>query len=390
MKKLVVLGRGTAGAQAIIHFLRWMNDCEIEWHYDPNIKTQAVGEGSTLALPKNLYNCLEFYHTDLEKIYGTPKYGVYKKNWGKQGKEFFHPFIGHSISYHFNAVALQNYIFDKVKDRVKIVEHNITSDKIDADYVVDCSGKPEEYSNFITPDDIAVNSVHVTQCYWDHPTFFYTLAIARPHGWIFGIPLTNRCSIGYMYNNKFSSLEEIKQDVIDVFKEYNLTPSKDTNTFTFNNYYRKVNFDGRIAYSGNASFFLEPLEATSIAFMDQIQRIAYDLWNNTMSIDMANKAYTKYVEQIKTILLLHYCNGSIYDTAFWTNAQQKSSEWIEYRLKTDGEFNQILSLLSLYNNDDNTSYLYDLLPEYGNWWAGSFKQNIKGLGLEQKLLNMVV
>ena len=385
MKKLVVLGRGTAGAQAIIHFLKWMKDCEIEWHYDPNINPQAVGEGSTLALPKNLYNTLEFYHTDLEKIYGTPKYGVYKKNWGKTGNEFLHPFIGYAISYHFNAVALQNYIFDKVQAKIKIVEHNISSDNIDADFIMDCSGKPTNYDKFVMPDDIAVNSVHVTQCYWDYPRFFYTLAIARPYGWVFGIPLTNRCSIGYMYNNQYNSLEEVKQDVLEIFKDYNLTPSTDTNTFSFKNYYRKRNFEGRIAYSGNASFFLEPLEATSIAFMDHIQRTAFDLWNSNINVDQANKYYTKYVEELKTIILLHYCNGSVFNTAFWRNAEEKSSEWIANRTITDLEFIKILEVLKI-DTTNITSHLQDILPEYGNWWLGSFKQNITGLGLANRLL----
>ena len=44
MKKIAIIGKGTAGAQSVIHFLRHMSDCEIEWHYDPIISPQAVGE----------------------------------------------------------------------------------------------------------------------------------------------------------------------------------------------------------------------------------------------------------------------------------------------------------------------------------------------------------
>jgi hypothetical protein len=386
MKKLVVLGRGTAGSQATIHFLRWMPDCEIEWHYDPNIKTQAVGEGSTLTLPRNLYYTLEFVHTDLEKIYGTPKYGVYKSGWGTNPEPFIHPFVGTSISYHFNAVALQEYVYAKIHDKVKIVEHNTSSDKIDADYVFDCSGRPQSLDEFDVHDDICVNSVHVTQCYWDHPTFYYTLAIARPYGWVFGIPLTNRCSIGYMYNNSINSLAEIQEDVKAIFKEYNLTPSKDTNTFSFSSYSRQVNFSDRIAYSGNTSFFLEPLEATSIAFMDSIQRNAFDLWNKNIDVGQANNLYTKYMNQLKTIILLHYCNGSAYNTDFWQQAEKKAANWIHKAVENDPEFNSILRLLKNHKHTTRTSDLVNVLPEYGNWWAGSFKQNITGLGLDDILL----
>ena len=58
-----------------------------------------------------------------------------------------------------------------------------------------------------------------------------------------GIPLQNRCSIGYMYNNKINSLEEVKEDVKNIFEEFNLQPSETTNAFSFKNYYRNTNFE---------------------------------------------------------------------------------------------------------------------------------------------------
>ena len=40
----------------------------------------------------------------------------------------------------------------------------------------------------------------------------YTRAIARPHGWVFVIPLTAHTSYGYIFNRDVSDLEEVEKD----------------------------------------------------------------------------------------------------------------------------------------------------------------------------------
>jgi len=52
-KKLAIIGKGTAGCYALSHFMRW-TDWEIDLIHDPDIKPQAVGEGSDLVLPASL------------------------------------------------------------------------------------------------------------------------------------------------------------------------------------------------------------------------------------------------------------------------------------------------------------------------------------------------
>lgn len=383
-KKIVVLGRGTAGAQAIIHFLRYMDGCNIEWHYDPNIPTQAVGEGSVLTLARNMFENLSFNYMDLDKVDGTIKTGIYKSGWGNNQQDFLHSFPPPSVSLHFNARGLQNYIYDQVKDRVKIVEHNVKSSSIDADLIMDCSGRPEHLDEFDTPSYIPVNSVHVTQCYWEYPRFQHTLTIARPYGWVFGIPLKNRCSIGYLYNDGINTLDEVKEDVKNIFSQYNLNPSDDTNSFTFGNYYRKKNYDGRIIYNGNASFFLEPLEATSVGVMDHIQRVSCDLWHGNFSEDTANLKYKQLIEQIETVIMLHYFAGSNYKTDFWKFAQERAIRCIETASK-DINFTRIYTEAK----SGITPNLCSSNNEYGLWYSGAFNQNIKGLGIETTLDRLV-
>lgn len=380
MKKITVIGAGTAGVLSLSHFLRW-TDWEIEWYNDTSIKPQAVGEGSTLDLPQNLYFYHNFRFDDLEKIDGTYKLGIRKKYWGELGKDFIHYFPPGSGAYHFNAVKLQNYIRERVSSnpRVRHVDgHLSTYDQIDSNYIMDCSGKPSNYDDFEMSDFIPVNSVYVTQCWWDHAEFNYTLAIARPYGWVFGIPLQNRCSIGYMYNNNINTLDQVKEDVRHIFEEFRLTPSDTTNAFSFKNYYRKKNFNGRVAYNGNASFFLEPLEATSIGFMDKINRRAFDVWNDYKDIEAANIFYTQKVKEIENVIMLHYAAGSVFDTEFWHWAQERGQRNISSLLN-----NRVFKLMlasatgNMYEDMDD-----DGDKNYGTWARFSFQQNFQGLGLK--------
>jgi tryptophan halogenase len=388
MKRLAVIGRGTAGALAASHFARW-TDWAIDWYFDPQISPQAVGEGGPIALGYMLSYGHEFEHFDLSKIDGHYKTGIHKTGWS-DGKAFTHTFAPPLISYHFNAIALQNHILSLLRKhpRVRIIEKNVSAFTVDADYVMDCSGRPDSYEDFYLPESIPVNSVYVTQCPWDYPKFDHTLAAARPHGWVFGIPLRNRCSVGYMYNSEMSSLDEVKEDVKNIFIEQGLTPSDQTNAFSFKNYFRKHNYvDSRIAYNGNASFFLEPMEATSISLMDMINRQAYGMWTEGYSNQHTNNLYLKRVYEIENMIMMHYYAGSVFKSKFWEFAKARALPIMERSVR-DKEFMSWIdtSKTYVYGDDPNTGG--NTPDHYGTWWVGSFKQNCLALGLYEKLDNL--
>lgn len=378
MAKIAIIGKGTAGCLAAINFNK-KSTLEIDWYFDNEIKAQSVGEGSNLVLPHALYNNMGFEHKDLANIDGSFKQGILKNNWS-DGREYMHTFPPPNISYHFSANKLQEYILSYIKDsRVNVYDKNVSYEDIDADFIMDCSGKPDEYEDCYVSDYIPVNSVYVTQCYWPKIEFEYTLTIARPWGWVFGIPLQNRCSIGYMYNNKFATLEQIKEDVKEVFEQYNLTPSNDTNSFSFNNYYRKENFKGRVAYNGNASFFLEPMEATSIGMMQTINVMAMKLWSGTDNIEQANNRYLKLVRETENVIMSHYFAGSVFKNEFWDYAEQRGEQCMR-RAFTDPDF--------VYMIKESFKHLkaYSLSKiDYGSWGINSFAQNFSNLEMYSKL-----
>jgi hypothetical protein len=381
MKKLTVVGKGAVGSLTVAHFLHY-TDWAIEWIYDENIPTASVGEATNLSVPNNLNWTLKFNHYDLFKMNGTAKLGISKKGWSKQ--DYFHPFPIGLSAMHFTAKELQNSIFDKVKSNTRLTitkGHVDNPEELDSDFVMMCVGSPKETNKqeFEILKNIPVNSAYVTQCDWDYAKFQYSLTDAMPNGWVFGIPLQNRIAIGYMYNDTLTSLDEVKQDVQQVFSDYNLIPSNKTTELHFESYYRKQNFTPKVVYNGNASFFLEPLEATSTGFAISIMRLAFDLWNESSTIEQCQHDYETNINHIESMILLHYLSGSIHKSNFWTKAKKLAKAKIkkEFENKTEWAKFVLDSTIDMY---DKTSEL-----ELGTWGYVNYQINIKGLGLEKEI-----
>lgn len=387
MKKIAIIGKGTAGALTASHFAYWAPNLTIDWYFDENIKTQAVGEGTTLQVPKNLQTIFDFHYTDLKNLNGHYKYGIRKQNWGKTNHDFFHTFDPPYMAMHIDAHKLQDYIVSKLSKfpNVNIIPKNIKShDEIDTDYIIDCSGKPKNFDDFHIAEHIPVNSVYVTQCYWEKPLFDYSAAVARKHGWVFCLPLQNRCSVGYLYNNTVNNLDDIKTDVKEVFEAYNLIPSENTSAFSFKNYFRKINYTERVTFNGNASFFLEPMEAQSFVAVDRINRFLFDyLIHQKISLTEANKIFLLILSQMELMIAIHYTKKSKFNTKFWNFAYQKTNTVFD-KLKLSHEFNQILYRIKKFKPSDNLTN-FDILDSnkftaFGSWETKSWYQNLMGLG----------
>lgn len=396
MKKYAVIGRGTVGCTSALQMKTNFPDAEVEWHYDPTIKPQAVGEGTTLVLPNLLNRTLGFGPRDFGKVDGYVKTGIFKRGWSATEEEFLHEFPSPLVALHFNANKMQDYVYGRLKDHVTLFEHNVSPDEIDADYIIDCSGRPKDYSQHSQSAYIPVNAVHVNQCYWDAPKFSHTLTIARPYGWVFGIPLQNRCSVGYLYNSDINTLEEVKEDIKAIFSDFGLTPSEETSSFGFNNYSKNRNFTGRVASNGNASFFLEPLEAMSFSMANNIVENAMNCIQGIMSTEQANIEYIGLVRSVERIIMMHYFAGSKYNTPFWDYARERGERCMENG-KYDTAFCDMVKHAypaglfgrapEVIMGSGKASMAFLQLSNL--WWSPSFSQNLDGLGIRSKLENVL-
>jgi len=381
MKKIAIIGSGTAGCLTAAYYTalryKFNERIEIDWYTDPGTKPITVGEGSLLDLPEFLSTSLDFNVLDLQSIKGTVKTGIKKYNWSDV-EEFEEVFTFGKYAMHFNAVELQEFIRGKLKHQVNYFEQKVSDNNIDADYIINSTGFPGDFTNFHQSEYIPVNTAFVTQCYWDLPRFNHTLTIARPYGWVFGIPLANRCAIGYMFNDTINTLEEIQEDVKNVFKQFNLTPSTNTNHLSFKNYYRKQNFTERLCYNGNASFFLEPLEATTISNSANIRNLSFDLISKKLNYEACNQEYLNFVNEAETIIMLHYCIGSKFKTPFWEFAQERGQRKISNML-TNSRFR------SLYDSCKTEQVYSNVIPTFGTWDVNLLQQNLYGLNMIPKL-----
>lgn len=384
-KKIAVVGRGTAGCLSFLHWHHFNGielDAEIEWIYDSNIPSVPVGEGTDLNIPVQLGIKANFNTHDLLSIGGTPKLGIQKEDWNGSGS-YLNPFPVGQQGIHMDAGELQKWVFNKFGRHVKCIDQNVKSvDDVDADHVMMAVGTPPELSesDFYVSNFIPVNSAYVTQCDWPNgfPHFLSTLAIARPWGWVFGIPLQKRCSIGYIFNGDITEIETIKEDVKHVFERYNVIPTEKTNTIRFNNYYRKNPISERVSYNGNSCFFLEPLEATSLSSAYVVDTLSWHRWFGQRDDYTVNDMFRKKMKQIETIICAHYWAGSIYKNEFWDMAQEKGRKKLEETCQNE-TYKEWLKLAA--SSPDKISKD----QEFGTWDKGIWNINIGQLGLNEKI-----
>lgn len=379
INKLAIIGKGTAGCIAASYFSKNLN-AEVEWIYDSKTPAQSVGEGSTIPLGRGFWNELNMGFTTLDYLGGSIKKGIRKIGYNGVG-DFLHEFPLGEHAIHFSSKMLQDYVPDVLRRKgMEIIDKHVEShDDVDADYIIDCTGYPKSLDDYHEAEFIAVNAVHIVQSPCRGPLFDYTFTVARPHGWIFAIPLAERVSCGYLYNDKVSTLEQVTEDMKEFMNEYRFPYSDNINSFTFKNYYKKDNFTPRVTYNGNASFFLEPLEATSVGTVDMINRTVTSMIKNDMEFSVANTYFHKQMKATEHMIMIHYLNGSKYDTDFWKFAKEKAMLSAEDMVKSN-KFRDIAALaLKNYNEPDFTT-LMDV-GEYGQWPPYSYLQNFKGLGI---------
>ena len=384
-KKLTIIGKGSVGSLAVMQFLK-NTDWDIDWVFDENIAVASVGEASNLLLTSMLSHN-GFDQRFVRKIGGTSKIGILKENWSWKDN-FLHPFLVNSVAMHFSASDLHQALKEQIitNPRVKIINKNIDNpETIDSDFVLVCSGMPKKLNSgeYEVIEEIPVNAVYVVQCKWEYPHFNYSLTNAMQYGWVFGIPLQDRISIGYLYNDEINDLEEIKEDIKKVFQQYNLNPSDKTNHLEFQSYYKKNNFSPKVIYNGNASFFIEPLEATSIGLSIENTREAIKYWKekpSDESIKSFQNYYSKSISDISAMISLHYLAGSKYNTEFWKYAQFKATEKIKKEFENETEWSKFV--WSIIINKEVSQ------GEIGTWGDWNYRINIEGLGIKDKLIQI--
>ncbi len=167
----------------------------------------------------------------------------------------------------------------------------------------------------------------------------YTRAVARPHGWIFVIPLTVHTSYGYIFNRDVSGLDEVEAD-FDAFLEADgVSEFEQRAVIPFPNFVHRRMYDGAVARIGNAAAFMEPLEATAIVSAQlQVGMVLHMHLNRSPeNVDgdapVVNRFLVGSMLRYGLFVGWHYSRGSRYDSEFWRHARDKV--WPRHRQAAD-------------------------------------------------------
>ncbi|MDE0165897.1 MAG: tryptophan 7-halogenase [Bryobacterales bacterium] len=369
LRKIAVVGRGTAGAMAAASVTRLHPDSDHELHhiYDSRIPVTGVGEGSWPSLVQELRQLTNLPHeTVQQRVNGTRKYGVAFEGWGRRNRDFIHYFTPQQVSYayHLSADSMADLLINSTRARhidAKVL--NITRMEGGAqvefeglaperyDLVFDARGFPRELhpNEHIHIPFIPTNTAVIRRC----PAIVqeeqggpvlqhtYTRAIARPHGWIFVIPLTVHTSYGYIFNRDVSRLAEVESD-FDAFLETDgVSQFEQRAVIPFPNFVHRRMYDGAVARIGNAAAFMEPLEATAIVSA-QFQigmvlqiRLNRSVENLERDAPVVNRFLVNNMLCYGLFVGWHYSCGSKYDSGFWRHARDHA--WPQHRTAADPE-----------------------------------------------------
>jgi tryptophan halogenase len=370
MKSLdvAVLGGGTAGFMAAAHVTRHFPDFRLHHIYDSRIPAIGVGEGTTPPFARWLHETTGVSFPELQTACDlTRKRGIRFEDWGTEAPAFVHYFAPtrEGQAYHISAARitgfLQRYVTATTLDRrVSNIESRDSSARIVfedgsdlvVDLVFDARGFPPEVrrpqaagrdaagveaardgagTSILELAGIPTNAALIGRSSSVSP-LTATRAVARPHGWIFVIPLTTSTSYGYVHNDTLSTPDEIEADLAAFLAREGVeigTPR----LITFPNFSRRAFFDGVVFTIGNAAAFLEPLEATGLTIvLVQLRLASYWILDEILGISgtgrseaclsTINEHMLDFIREAALFVSWHYACGSSFRTPFWTYARE--------------------------------------------------------------------
>ena len=346
--RIAIIGGGTAGYMAAAHLTKFVPWAKLYHIYDSHIPSIGVGEGTTPPFVSWVHEITGLDFSALQAACDmTWKYGIRFEQWGKTRPyylNYFAPIEG--AAYHISAAKLAKLLKDYIQaeyldqkvTHIQTTEsatsiHFSNNTTLRVDFVVDATGFPQtKQNNHIHFDGIPTNAAVIRR---SQPAAYQiaTRAIARPHGWIFVIPLSTSTSYGYVYNNQINSRTDITADFNHFFREDGVRPLGTEKWLTFPNFSQQTFFDGTCFKIGNAAAFLEPLEATAIGVIVlQLRLISFWLINQRLglphngrasaAINQINQHLRQSIGKVALFLSWHYAEGSPFATPFWNHAQQ--------------------------------------------------------------------
>lgn len=342
--KIAILGAGSAGILTTGCVLKDFKnrgiDCEVTHIFDPSKPILGVGESTTSEVTFAIGQAFNFiFATEADQLNSTTKYGTHYIDWRK--KDIIFPFQSGYHAVHFDARDFAEMGLKRLKElypNYTMLEGNVgpnpmwdnsgvaltvNKELLVFDYVIDCRGRPEDFTDY-KECDLILNSALV----YDDPEpsdFGFTRHVAHKYGWMFVIPLQHRTSHGFLYHKAMCSRENAEQELIRIT---NATEKDIENfrTFDLKPYYCKKTIQGRMLKNGNRAVFFEPMSANSLYMAIKNVQIHCDYMRGDITQDEANELCILNYRAVEDLINLIYHGGSIYENQFWKWVKERASE----------------------------------------------------------------
>lgn len=385
MKKVVIIGGGTAGWLTALSVQRYWENVNVTLIESSKIGILGAGEGGT----SNFGLFIKLLGIDIEDFAkstgSTTKDGLKLLNWAYEGSESEHLFhqtnketnlIRTYSAFHFDARRVSEYLkkvalsrgvkwIDGEVDKIHSEEGNIRQINlkdgtlIDLDFVFDCSGfarliidgvhkeKWIDYSKYLLINK-ALGYFLPQKKSITHKELTHTYMHAMSAGWMFQIPLQHRWGCGYAFNDTYISVESVKKE-IEEYLGHEIVVQK---VFDFKPGTFERSWIGNSITIGLSYGFLEPLEATSLmSTIIQLKRLIDNNFDVSYR-DTFNRICRQTNEQNMMFVRYHYLTERL-DTQFWKDSYNAP---IPSKLKSVLNSDNKITI----NNDTELLSAYDL------------------------------
>jgi tryptophan 7-halogenase len=197
--------------------------------------------------------------------------------------------------------------------------------RIEGDLFIDCSGFRgllieetlkagyEDWSHWLPADRaIAVPTANVG------PPDPYTRSTAHDAGWQWRIPLQHRTGNGTVYSSRFLDDDTAEAGLMSRLEG---KPIASPRRIRFTTGRRKLSWSHNVVALGLAGGFLEPLESTSIHFIQngiaRLLAVFPDKACSALERDEYNRGMRDVYEDVRDFIILHYKATTRDDTPFW-------------------------------------------------------------------------
>jgi len=289
--------------------------------------------------------------------------------------------IERGITYIQDDVLTANLDQDEYITDIVTQEHG----NISGDIYIDCTGFNsvllEKIYNipWLSAEDMLPNNNAVTirkkytnpqqEC---HP---YTRSTAMDSGWMWTIPTYNDIAYGYVYSDKYIDKDDAEQELRTKINEWDASAKH----VPFRVGVRQKIAHKNVISAGLSAGFIEPLEATSLAFtciaIGDLNKLLYetgDVYKEQYS-PMLNKKFHGVVFEIINFIFMHYKASTKNDTVYWQDASSRPVPDIckpVYEAAVNGPMSQtefqdlIMKDIPQWRSLDQSTPMFSA----GHWW----------------------